>query len=129
MKRKIQNILHEKHKNPNVAILRNYFRKIKSLPQDIKRRVEPKISATTTIKTINEYNATTTNNSATISQLIKQKVSPKRREKVFLTVNDAFSHADYGREMREPNQNYLMYIPIEQNKDKDLPTPPNKVRI
>ena len=109
--------------------------KIKSLPQTPPKSNQ--FHSTTTTKTHN--NANIGLGLAAISQLQdnikkqKNRSYPRkkrpRRRKIFLTVNDAFSEADFGREMRKYPNNFVLYIPISKTGINGSFLPPKQVNI
>ena len=46
----------------------------------------------------------------------------KRKRKIFLNVNEAFSVSDYGRELKDYNMDRIVYVPIRENYNQDTVT-------
>ena len=110
--------------------------KIKSLPQTPPKSKQ--FHSTTTTKTHNNANiglepVAVVSQSQDNNKKQKNRSNPKkkrpRRRKIFLTVNDAFSEADFGREMREYPNNFVLYIPISKTGINGSFLPPKQVNI
>ena len=117
---KINYLLQNSDKDPNLAVLRNYFHKIKSVNQAVDH------NHTSTRPNGKKYNANAgfgpiVSQTENKKQMIRRK-RPRSRRKIFLTVNEAFSRSEFnGREMRDLHKNYLMYVPIKaSNKVQTL---------
>ena len=124
---KINYLLHNRNSDPNLVVLQNYFRKIKSPPETSEERLEE----TAAKESFEKFNAfagfgpiirTGSNEKKKYSQ---EKKRPGR--KIFLTVDEAFSDSDFGhfgREMRERDDNYLIYVPVPRRlSNHSIPTP------
>ena len=119
---KINYLLQNSDKDPNLAVLRNYFHKIKSMSHAVDHH-NASIS--------DRLNGKSYNANAGFGPIVSQTLHKKRRmrrkrprsrRKIFLTVNEAFSRSEFnGREMGDLNKNYLMYVPIKaSNKIQTL---------
>ena len=121
--------MHNLNSDPNLVVLQNYFRKIKSAPETS----EEKHEETAVMDSPEKLNAfagfgpivRTANNKKKSSKYSHKKKRPGR--KIFLTVDEAFSDSDFGhfgREMRERDDNYLIYVPVLRPvSNHTIPTP------
>ena len=128
---KINYLLHNRNSDPNLVVLQNYFRKIKSPPETSEERLEETVAK----ESFEKFNAfagfgpiirTGSNDKKKYSQ---EKKRPGR--KIFLTVDEAFSDSDFGhfgREMRERDDNYLIYVPVPRRLSNHSIPPPQQVQ-
>ena len=100
-----------------MLVLKDYFRKIKSSPGT--EKTEPEVTAAKeSSETFNAFAGFGPIVSKTRNQKKAHKTShllKRPQRKIFLTVDEAFSDSDfghYGREMRERDDNYLIYVPV-----------------
>ena len=119
---KVNYLLQNQDRDPNLAVLRNYFRKMKTLPQTVQKRPDT-VKSETTVEGYNPFAGF----GPIVSQHSRHKKSNKiarkknrSRRKIFLTVNEAFSESDHGRELRPRNINYLVFVPAP---DTEQPPP------
>ena len=113
---KINYLLQNSDKDPNLAVLRNYFHKIKSVSQAVDHH-----NTSSSSYDANAGFGPLVSQTSHKKRRIRRK-RPRSRRKIFLTVNEAFSRSEFnGREMGELNKNYLMYVPIKaSNKYETL---------
>ena len=119
--------MHNRNSDPNLVVLQNYFRKIKSPPETSEERLEE----TAAKESFEKFNAF-----AGFGPIVrtgnkdKKKYSQEKKRpgrKIFLTVDEAFSDSDFGhfgREMRERDDNYLIYVPVPRRlSNHNIPFP------
>lgn len=119
--------MHNRNSDPNLVVLQNYFRKIKSQPEtsepeETAAKDSPKKFAFAGFGPIVR---TANNNKKKSVKSSNKKKRPGR--KIFMTVDEAFSESDFGhfgREMREREDNYFIYVPVpRQIPEHNIPTP------
>ena len=125
---KVNYLLQNQDRDPNLAVLRNYFRKMKTLPQTVQKRPDT-VKSETTVEGYNPFAGF----GPIVSQHSRHKKSNKiarkknrSRRKIFLTVNEAFSESDHGRELRPRNINYLVFVPAAATEPEQPPPSPGQ---
>ena len=122
-------MLHNRNSDPNLVVLQNYFRKIKSAPETSEEKHE-ETAVKDSPEKLNAFAGfgpivRTANNKRKSAKYSHKKKRPGR--KIFLTVDEAFSDSDFGhfgREMRERDDNYLIYVPVPRPlSNHNIPTP------
>ena len=127
---RINHLLHYRNSDPNLLLLQNYFRKIKSTPETSEARHEPTATEEESPKKLNVFAGfgpilRSESNKNKPKKSSQEKKRPGR--KIFLTVDEAFSDSDFGhfgREMQERDTNYLIYVPVpRQLPDHNIRSP------
>ena len=131
-------MLQNRDSDPNLAVLRNYFRQIKTSPHTL-QKLDSVISGsqTTNSKEHNEgvgqivsiVSPKQKNDKKHSGKHRSKKRRQRRRRKIFLTVNEAFSTSDYGREMRELDMNYIVYVPVMEEVNSKSSATENQVKM
>jgi len=124
---KIDYLLHNRNSDPNLVVLQNYFRKIKSQPETSEPEETAAKDSTKkfAFAGFGPIVRTANNNKKKSVKSSNKKKRPGR--KIFMTVDEAFSESDFGhfgREMREREDNYFIYVPVpRQIPEHNIPTP------
>ena len=115
---RVRSLLENSDADPYLRVLRNYFRQIKSSPLTLQ-----KLEALGLETTTETYNVNAGLNTGFVSHnkykkpkynQKKMNKKKKKRRKIFLTANEAFSESYYGREMREMDEKYIVYVPVTE---------------
>ena len=123
--------MHNRNSDPNLVVLQNYFRKIKSQPETSEEKPEATAAKDPAFAGFGPIVRTANNSKKKSDKSSNKKKRPGR--KIFMTVDEAFSESDFGhfgREMREREDNYFIYVPVRrQISEYNIPTPQQVVRI
>ena len=117
--------MHNRNSDPNLVVLQNYFRKIKSQPETSEEKPEATAAKDPAFTGFGPIVRTANNSKKKSDKSSNKKKRPGR--KIFMTVDEAFSESDFGhfgREMREREDNYFIYVPVPRKiPEYNIPTP------
>ena len=115
---RVRSLLENSDADPYLRVLRNYFRQIKSSPLTLQKLEALGLETTTETYNVNAGLDTgfVSHNKHKKPKYNQKKMNKKKkkRRKIFLTANEAFSESYYGREMREMDEKYIVYVPVSE---------------